>query len=196
MIEEKIKISFIGMDPTQAIKKYVLDKIGKKENLLQEATSIEVFLKENKHSRGVEGDFRIDINVSLPNSPVRVEQSGPDMYANIDLATDILGRRLTRYIDRKENWEGQKPWKIVEAEAELEVLEKDIDENLDDYSDYIPKVVTRKKIKDTIPLEEGEAIERMELSGYDQYLFKNKSTGKIAMLYRRKDSTYGIVELD
>jgi putative sigma-54 modulation protein len=44
------------------------------------------------------------------------------------------------------------------------------------------------------PIQEAEAIERMELSGYDQYLFKNKNTGKISMIYRRNYGGYGLVE--
>jgi len=55
-------------------------------------------------------------------------------------------------------------------------------------------IVKRKVIKDMEPIQEAEAIERMELSGYDQYLFKNKNTGKISMIYRRNYGGYGLVE--
>jgi putative sigma-54 modulation protein len=59
---------------------------------------------------------------------------------------------------------------------------------------YIPKITKRKTMDDMTPLEEAEAIERMEMAGYDQYLFKNKSTNKISMIYRRIDGGYGLVE--
>ncbi len=190
MTVEDIQISFVGMDPTEALKKYVEEKIEKHEHLWEEATSIEVFLKESINSRGVEHDFRIDINVFLPNSAVRVEVSGPDMYANIDEASDTLARRLKRYIDKRAYWEGATPWKVLEANAQL----KGPVEVVDDYSDYVPSISVRKKIEDMSPLEEGEAIERMELLGYDQLLFRSKKTGKISMLYRRTSGDYGLVE--
>jgi len=32
------------------------------------------------------------------------------------------------------------------------------------------------------------------MAGYDQYLFRSKKSGKISMLYRRKNGGYGLVE--
>jgi len=194
MEEKDIQVSFVGMDPTEALKKYVLEKIMKKENLFTDATSIEVFFKEFVHSKGVKHDFRVDINVKLPNTVVRVEESGSDMYANIDKGTDTLFRRLKRYNDKKEYWEGKASWKILEAQEAIRALEEESGVEVDDYSDYIPKIAKRKIVEDMSPIEEGEAIERMELSGYDQYLFRNKSNNKICMLYKRKQGGYGLVE--
>ena len=100
-----IQISFVGMEPTDALKKYVKEKIGKHERLWKEATGIDVYLKEYVNSRGVKHDFRVDVNVNLPNTPVRVEITGENMYANIDEASDTLARRLKRYSERKTYWE-------------------------------------------------------------------------------------------
>ena len=194
MEETDIQVSFVGMDPTEALKKYALEKIMKKEELFTDATSIEVSFKEFVHSKGVAQDFRIDINIKLPNTVVRVEERGSDMYANIDKGTDILFRRLKRYGDKKEYWEGKASWKIIEAQEALKALEEEAGKELEDYSDYVPKIAKRKIVEDMSPIEEGEAIERMELLGYDQYLFRNKNNNKICMLYRRKQGGYGLVE--
>jgi putative sigma-54 modulation protein len=194
MDEKNIQISFIGMEPTEALKKYTLEKLQKYDNFLKDATNIEIFLKENLYSRGIKEDFRIDINVMLPKSPVRVEVVGENMYANIDEAMDILARRLKRYHDRVGNWEGKEPWKVLEAEAALEALGEEEEEEIENYAEYIPKIAVRKKIKDMSPMEEAEAIEKMELLGYGQLLFKNKNTGKISMVYRRERGGYGLVE--
>lgn len=194
MEEDKIQISFVGMEPTEALKKYSLEKVLKKDHLLEEATKVEVILKEQTYSKGVANDFRVNIDVSLPKASVRVEESGPDMYANIDKATDILFRRLKRYNDQKAHWEGQESWRVLEAESALEELSKEPVTDLDDYSDYVPKIAKRKVADDMSPLEEAEAIEKMELMGYDQFLFRSKKTNKISMLYRRKRGGYGLVE--
>lgn len=190
MTLKDIQITFVGIDPTEPLKKYVLEKIGKYEHLWKEATSMDVFLKEYVNSRGVKNDFRVDITVKLPNSGVRVEVNGENMYANIDEASDTLARRLKRYTERKTYWEGVTPWKVLEANAHLK-SEVDVD---DTYENYVPTIAVRKKIEDMSPLEEGEAIEKMELLGYEQLLFRNKSTGKISMLYKRIQGGYGLVE--
>ena len=190
MINNIIQIQFLGLKPTQPIKKYILEKIEKHKHLYKEATSIEVYVKENVNRRGVDSDFRIDINVVLPKSTVRVEVVGSNMYANIDQASDIMARRLKRYNDRKKYWEGSIPWRVLEAD----VLNEDLKEQDDEFSLYIPKIAVRKKVEDMSPMEEAEAIERMELWGYNQLLFRNKATGKISMVYRREKGDYGLVE--
>jgi len=185
-----IQISFIGMEPTEALKQYVIQKIKKYDHLLNEATGINVVFKQYVSQRGIESDFRINITVSLPKSTVRVEVDGANMYTNINEACDILARRLNRYYEKRVYWEGKTPWKVSDTDNNIEID----DETPDQYIGYIPTIAVRKKLDDMTSLEEGEAIERMELLGYDQFLFKNKKTGKISMIYKRKRGGYGLVE--
>jgi putative sigma-54 modulation protein len=192
MTPKDIQITFVGMEPTEALKKYVKEKIGKYKKLWKKATRVEVFLKENVNARGVKNDFRVDINVYLPQTKVRVEQTGKDMYANIDKASDILARRLKRYQERKKFWEGETPWKVLEAKMANE-SDQEVDQN---HYSYIPKIKTRKTITDLEKYEELEAVERMELSGYNQMMFRNRKTGKICMAYKREYGGYGLVEID
>ena len=56
-------------------------------------------------------------------------------------------------------------------------------------------IVKRKKVE-LKPMDEDEAITQMELMGHDFYLFKNVETDKIAIIYRRKDNNYGLMEED
>lgn len=181
------------MEPTTALKEYVVDKISKYKKLWQRATSIEVYLKEQIYAKGTKSDYRMDINVFLPQAKVRVEQVGDDMYANIDKGTDTLARRLKRYHEKKEYWEGEQSWRILEADISNEGIDAEIME--EEHYSYIPKIVTRKKVTDIEhAISEGEAIERMELAGYKQLLFRNRQTGKISMVYRRDQGDYGLVE--
>lgn len=191
MEKDQIQVSFIGMDPTESLKKYLLEKLFKKEHLLEDVTGMEIYLKQQVNSKGIKDDFRLNIDIHLPKADVRVEEIGSDMYANIDKATDIVFRRLKRYHDQKAHWEGNESWGVLEAESGLPQIE---DEEKDDYSDYVPQIAKRKVMDDMSPLEEGEAIERMELAGYDQYLFRSKKTNKISMIYKRKRGGYGLVE--
>ena len=39
-----------------------------------------------------------------------------------------------------------------------------------------------------------DAIEEMELVGHDFYVFANKSTGNVNVLYARNDGDYGLIE--
>jgi len=87
----------------------------------------------------------------------------------------------------KDHWGGTKAWEVMDIDTNTEIEE-------DQYSNYVPKIAKRKKIDTMSPLEEGEAIERMEMLGYDSFLFRSKATDKISLVYKRKDGSYGIVE--
>ncbi len=188
---EELQLKFMSMDPTEAIKDYVIQKVGKHENFLEKAIKGEVILKERVQRRGVDKDFRIDINISMPNSLVIVQEAGEDLYAIIDKATDVLARRLKRYQDKLSQWEGKEPWKIVHAKEALSEFEQE--EEFDEYADYVPEIAVHKKIEDLQPREYAEAIEEMELKGFNQFLFKNKK-GNFSMVYKRDDGSYGLVE--
>ena len=43
-------------------------------------------------------------------------------------------------------------------------------------------------------MTEEEAILQMELLGHEFYMFKDADTDKYAVVYRRKDENYGIIE--
>jgi putative sigma-54 modulation protein len=191
MTPKEIQITFVGMEPTESLKKYCIDKIGKYKKLWKDATSIEVFLKENVNARGVKSDFRVDINVYLPKTKVRVEEVGEDMYKNIDKATDTLARQLKKTEEKRNFWDINRPWKI------LGIGKSDEDQEIDEekHYAYIPKITSRKELNKLERYQEQEAIERMEMSGFDQMMFRHRDTGNICMAYKREKGGYGLVVL-
>ena len=39
-----------------------------------------------------------------------------------------------------------------------------------------------------------DAIEEMELVGHEFYVFLNRATGNVSVLYTRRDGNYGLIE--
>ena len=54
-------------------------------------------------------------------------------------------------------------------------------------------IVKRKEIE-MKPMSEEEAILQMELVDHDFYVFKDIKTEQVAIIYKRKDNNYGIIE--
>ncbi len=187
----EIQISGDGMEITDAISDYINEKIKKYERIFDLATSIKVECTENVAARGVDRDFRVEILMNLPKAPARVEKSGADVYALVDEATDVLVRKVKRYKDKLRHWEGKASWKEVAAEEAA--MEKET-KPTDNFYNYIPKISKRKTLEDLTPISEEEAIERMEMLGYNSLLFKNSETGKYSMVYRYGINKYGLVE--
>ncbi|MBN1373877.1 ribosome-associated translation inhibitor RaiA [Candidatus Dojkabacteria bacterium] len=181
-----IQIDGVGMEITQAISDYIEKKFSKFDRFVDFITEVRVRCKELKASRGVKEDFKVEVTVAVPGTIIRVEKSGSDIYLLVDEIERVVIRKLNRYKELSEDFKkGSLPEKFYE--------------NIhtpDDafYTSYIPKVIRRKKIASPVPMSEAEAIERMELADLTFFMFKNRSNNEWAVVYKRDDGTYGIVE--
>ena len=55
--------------------------------------------------------------------------------------------------------------------------------------------IVKRKVIESKPMNEEEAILQMELLGHEFFVFKNSETNLINVLYKRNDSNYGILEI-
>ena len=55
------------------------------------------------------------------------------------------------------------------------------------------EIVKRKKIE-VKPMSEEEAIIQIELLNHQFYMYKDSETNKPAVIYKRKDGGYGVIE--
>ena len=46
------------------------------------------------------------------------------------------------------------------------------------------------------PMNEEEAILQMDLLGHEFFIFKDVDSDNVCVIYKRKDSNYGIIEID
>lgn len=180
-----IQFSFLAMESSDALRDFTTEKISKYEPLLNEAIKISVDFKENTAAKGVNSDFSVDINIVMPNSLIRVTEKGKDMYAIVDKLSDVVGRRLKKYNEKKAVLEPEK--EIIPDEIEADPV--------DEYIDYVPKISKRITIPENKPLNESEAIERMELTAQNQILFKDINTGLISMIYKTGTNEYVLESL-
>ncbi|KXK26233.1 MAG: putative sigma-54 modulation protein [candidate division WS6 bacterium OLB20] len=175
---------------SQKEQEYIARKISKHERLLEAATSISVVAERNgSHSRE-DKRFKLEFLISMPHAFIKVSDRGSELDALADQLEVVLKRRLTRYHDSSQRWENQTPWRAEEIDRQLE---PHVVTEPEQYTDYVPEI-RRKQYEDESPLHPAEAVERMELLGYNCFLFKNMESGKYAMLYKREAGGYGLVE--
>ena len=80
-----------------------------------------------------------------------------------------------------------KKFKVKDMDALLPLLDAAVEEEP-------AKKVVRSKSYNLVPMTVEDAIEEMELVGHDFYVFANKSSGNVNVLYARNDGDYGLIE--
>ena len=121
------------------------------------------------------------VEVTIPASKMvlRAEEKHSDLYAAVDLVSDKLERQI-----RKNKTKARKNMKQTIVFNDFDV---DASEDVDDS-------IVKRKIVDTKPMSEEEAILQMELIGHDFFLFKSDKTNELCVVYKREDGGYGILE--
>ncbi len=164
---------------TQAMNDYIKEKLGKLDKYLKDTDSVRanVIVKVKNHEQ------KVEITIPLKSYILRTEESKEDFYAAVDKATDKLERQIrknkTRIMSKKNK---------IDYDFALSEIEA-----ADDYKEEDSKVIKRKKI-DIKPMDEEEAILQMELLGHQFYVYKDSNTDKMAVVYKRNDGNYGVIE--
>jgi putative sigma-54 modulation protein len=173
------------------IKKYLQEKLSKHAELLQRATSINAIMTQNNTSEGQLRNYKVEVQISMPNAFIKIEEKGKGLHSIIDNIEVIIKRRLKRYNQLSKRWEKELPWKAREIDREYNKY--DYDNEVEITTDFEPEI-KRKEYENDSPLHPAEAIEQMELLGHNSFLFKNIENGKYGMIYKRDDGAYGLIQ--
>ncbi|MCR4581099.1 MAG: ribosome-associated translation inhibitor RaiA [Bacilli bacterium] len=161
---------------TDAIKDYVKEKLSKLDKYFDDPSSIEAHvLLRSKNNKDT-----IEVTIPAKGFTLRAEESNADLYAAIDLVTDILERQIRKNKTRLNSR------KNVQPEISFAFVEED------DEEEETSQIVKRKTVESK-PMSEEEAILQMELLGHDFFVYKDADEECIAVLYKRKDNNYGII---
>jgi putative sigma-54 modulation protein len=193
-------ISIVGkhIQVTDAIKNYVLEKIGKIEHFADRVIDVIVTLDTQKleHSCALRMDFL--------HFHIKVHASTDNLYSAIDKATDRLSRLIRKY---KTKLQSHRAKDLTTVDIHVNVIEPLKDE-LKQINDDIEAETARRKedvfkfhdivAKETMPLKSlttDEAIMKMELSGEAFLIYKGEEDLKIKVIYRRPDENFGLIQL-
>ena len=167
------------IEVTKAMKDYIKEKLKRLDKYLENSddTHATILVKIHGHLHIVE------VTIPLKNFILRAEESKDDFYAAIDTVTDKLERQIRKNKTRI----------AAKKNKEVKDFAYDYIQSIEEESEE--KIVKRKKIE-VKPMDEEEAILQMELLGHEFYLYKDIETGEPAVIYKRKDGDYGIIEAE
>lgn len=181
-MEEDDNIKFIirgqKVEITEAIKNYIVEKIGRLEKYFNSPESLTATVVAR-----IRGNSQI-VEVTIPtnNTILRCEVESDDLYASIDLVSDKLERQIRK---NKTKMQSKKAKSIYDEF----VFEEEVEEETP------TQTIVKRKELDTKPMSEEEAMLQLELLGHDFYIFKNDAQNNdVCVLYKRKDGNYGIID--
>ena len=163
---------------TEAMNDYVIEKLKRLEKYIENNENVRanVVIKVKNHEQ------KVEVTIPLKKFILRAEETQEDVYAAIDVIVDKIERQI-----RKNKTKLQSK-KIKDSKDFLT-------EFIDETEEADNKIVKRKKIE-VKPMSEEEAMIQMDLLGHNFYLFKDASTLKPTLVYRREDGNYGVIETE
>lgn len=181
----QVNITFRHLDPTEALKTHVRERVEHVQRFVDRATEAHAVLQvENL-------DHRAEITVKAGRFLLRGTAKSPDMYASIDAAADKIEKQLKKHKERihslhKTN--GQAAKAVAPVEVRHDVL--GITGGAEKPSHRVVKS-TQFQAK---PMSVDEAILQLELLDAHFYVFQNEEDRAINVVYRRDDGNVGLIE--
>jgi len=176
-----------NVELTEWLEEHLQNKIGRMDRYLPILTEGQVELVKDA-VKDASRRHVAQVTLRGQRTVIRAEERGADMAAAIDAVEHVLyqqivrlkGKRFARARATMAQVGGEVPPLPEEVMAELEEEEA------------LP--IVRVKRFTLQPMDEEEAIERMELLGHDFFVFYNANVGRVNVVYRRKDSNYGLLD--
>ena len=161
------------IDITDAMKDYVKEKLSKLYKYTLDDTTATVLVKIRNYSQ------KVEVTIPLKTLMLRAEDESQDFYSAVDLVVNKLERQIRKNKSK------------LKKREKSGIKEFNIDDITDNGEDEL--VIKRKKI-DIKPMNLDEAILQMELLGHNFYMYKDSDIGRIALVYKRNDGGYGVIE--
>lgn len=178
----QINVVFRHMDQSDAVKEYAIEKLSKIKKYLDGPIDVNVVLSVEKIRQIAEVKFTISGFV------VKGKEEAGDMYAAIDLVASKIGRQVKRYKGRLRKKKGLPGIDASLSSVPVEVLSVD-----HDVEESTPKLIKKSNLQ-VKPMSPDEAIMQLNLMGNNFHVFRDESSDRINVVYRRDDGHYGLIE--
>ena len=150
-------------------------KLSRFEKYLDDNASAKVVLSKAGNTER----YKMEVTIRAVGVFVRSEVLSDNMYANLDTCLAKLERQIVRISDKAKSSVKVDPSTLL-------------------FFDEVPEethaqIVKRKEFE-LDELTEDEAIEQIEVLDNDFYIYKDRKTQLVCVLYKRADGDYGLIQ--
>ncbi|MGZ4359930.1 MAG: ribosome hibernation-promoting factor, HPF/YfiA family [Gaiellaceae bacterium] len=174
----QLQVKGKNVEVSDAVKSYAEAKLRKLARQLAEPTQVEVELAL-EHNPSIPANHIAEATIWTKGPTLRARESSTDWRGSIDQLVAKLERQVKRYREKRRDHRGN---------GAMPVEAMPVVPNEDE-----PLIVKTKQF-DVKPMTPEEAVLQLELIGHDFFVFRNSDAGELAVVYRRRDGNYGLIE--
>lgn len=183
-----MKVEFTGrhIEVSTAVKKHTQEHLDKLDKVfdIDKLSKAHVILEVEKHRHRAEIIFR------WREQEITVKAETDDMYTAITQAAEKLERQALKFKDKKTNQKRQVKSKLV-AEK-IEAAESEPTPAVVEASKEVKIVASQRYAAK--PMSSEEAALELRQSDDHFLVFRDGKTEKIAVIYKRKNGDFGLIE--
>ena len=170
------------------VREYAERKLGRLERLLDDRSDATVELSVEQHRSGANSHI-VEVTLVIDGKTLRGTAAGPTHRSGIDEVVDKVERRAVAH---RETGRVRKSPQTVRRAGES-ATGGSPDHGAADEDEARGRVVKLKRFG-IEPMFEEDAVARMEELGHAFFVFVNAENERVAILYRRRDGDYGLIE--
>jgi putative sigma-54 modulation protein len=184
-----IVVTGANVEVAESLRAYVAQKLGRLARHFDHLQEAQVVVREERR-RPVGRARVVEVTVWGDGFVLRGEEATADPYASVDRIVDKLEKQVARHrsrLIRKRRLDERRQRAAQRARAEAAAEQEPEPAG--------PRVVRRKRFA-MKPMTAEEAALQMELVGHSFFVYRDAETGRICVLYRRRDGNYGVIETE
>ena len=173
----QINVTFRHVDPTPALRSHAEEKLERMvKKYLRRPVDAHVILSVSKERHAAE------ITLQADHVTMFAKEETTDLYAAIDLAVSKLEHQAQKLRAKRKEHKGPSGARTLISDDGAEPASEPTRPRV------IPRRVSAK------PMALDEAVETLARTGDEFLVFTNASSQQLAVLYRRKDGNFGLIE--
>jgi len=191
----QFSVTFRHMEPSESLKAYARERMDRVRKYLPDPISCHVVMSTERHNH------RLDVSFQLHNGlTVAGSETTENMYSSIDLCIAKIERQVRKYKGRLEEKKVRPhgvetmPWSHSIVEEAFQHVNGSAAHPV---TTEVPppefKVVKTEKFH-AQPMTVSDAIVQLNLLGDSFLVFRTDGDGRVAVVYKREDGSYGLIE--
>lgn len=186
----KLEIQGVGLKVGPQLERRITEKLEKFQRYFADDVTCQV-----KCSNESPELRKVEITLYIRKHIYRAERTAGDVFTALDLAVDVLEGQIRKHKTKIEK-------RIHDYAYMKEFLREEVPAETDDEvvafgdEEALQGATFRHKRFELHPMSKEEAALQMELLGHTFFLYLSADTGKVQLVYKRRDGNYGIIEPD